>query len=110
MTNGDDLQQSVDQRLAAATSRILEKARARDYAEADRLIRARGVSFGIGTLIMGTGLVGIAVLVHDHYPREVPVIVVFAVMLWLVGGVFIDMPNWLRKRLAKQLLNRSSSR
>lgn len=110
MTNNDDLQRRVDQRLADATGRIVAKARDQDRENADRLIRARGVSFGIGTLILGTGLIGVAVLVHGRFPHDVPVIVMFAVLLWVVGGIFIDMPNWLRKRLARQLLNRSSDR
>ncbi|HET7662344.1 MAG TPA: hypothetical protein VFK31_01795 [Rhodanobacteraceae bacterium] len=108
--NDEDLQRSVDQRLADATSRVIAKARAHDRENVDRLIRARGASFGIGTLILGTGLIGIAVLVHERYPHDTPLIVLFAVMLWIVGGIFVDMPNWLRKKLAKQLMNRSSDR
>lgn len=110
MTDNEDLRRRVDETLASAAGRIIAEARARDYAEADRLIRARGVAFGIGTLILGTGLIGIAVLVHGRYPYHTPFIVVSAVLLWIVGGIFVDMPNWLRKRLAKQLLNRSPDR
>lgn len=110
MTNDDDLQRSVNEKLADATGHIVARARAQDRENVDRLIRARGVSFGIGTLILGTGLIGIAVLVHGRFPHDTPIIVLFAVMLWIVGGIFVDMPNWLRKKLAKQLMNRSSDR
>lgn len=110
MTSNEDLRDRVNQKLADATSQILAQARAKDYEEANRLIRARGVSFGIGIVVIGTGLIGIAVLLHASYPRSTPIILPLAVALWVVGAVFIDMPNWLRARLAQRLLKRSSNR
>jgi hypothetical protein len=104
-------EQRVAEQLSKATRQVLERSRARDYEEADRLLHARGVSFGIGLLVLGTGVIGLAILFNSLFPQKRNIILVFfAFALWAIGGVFIDMPNWLRARLARRLLRRSLGR
>jgi len=110
MTNDEDLQGKVNQKLADATSQIIDQAHAKDHEEAYRLLRAWGVSHGIGLLIVGTGAIGLAVLFHASFPRATPIILAIAFVFWIVGALLVDVPNWRRTRLARRLLNRSSNR
>lgn len=110
MNDGDDIKQKVDEKLADTMGQIVAQARARDYEEANLLLRAHHVSFGIGMLIIGTGVIGFAAIFHGSFPYAMPIILGIAVALWIIGAFFIDLPNWRRKRLARRLLNRSSRR
>lgn len=110
MSNNDNLQQRVNQKLADATSEIIAQARAKDYEEADRLMHAQGVSFGIGMLVLGTGVLALAAIFHRVFSWASLAYMAIAFLFWIIGAIFIDTPNWLRKRLVRRLLNRSSSR
>ena len=109
MSNDEDLQQRVNQQLADATSEIIAQSRARDYEEANRLLHAHGVSFGIGMMVLGTGVLCLAAIFHRTFSWATLMYMAAAFALWIAGAIFVDWPNWLRKRLARKLLNRSSN-
>lgn len=110
MNDRNKTQQRVEEKLAETASKIVDQARALDREEAHRLLRARSISFGLGMLVLGGGMIGVASFFQRQYPRDAAIILIFALAMWIIAGVFIDYPNWLRSRLARKLLERSQVR
>ncbi len=109
MTAENETALRVEEKLTAAANRIVEQARAEDRAEAQRLLRARAVSFGISLLAVGAGLFGVAAFVRDNHPRDAMMICGVALLLWIVGAAFLDWWNALRAQLARKLLGRAKA-
>lgn len=55
MNDQDKIRQKIEEELASAVNRIVERSRAADREEVDRLLRARSISFGFGVLVLGAG-------------------------------------------------------
>lgn len=105
----DDLQQKVNQKLADATSQIVA-ARAREFEEGSRLTHRYGATYGIGLLVLGCGAVGLAFIFRGGFSYAMPITLGIAFFAWAMGAIFIQMPNWLRRRLARRLLKHSPNR
>lgn len=110
MSDQDRIRQKAEEKLASTVSKIVEQSRAADREEVDRLLRARSISFGIGMLVLGAGMIGIAAFFNRHYPKDAAIILLFVLAMWIIAAVFIDYPNWLRVRLVRRLLKRSQGR
>ena len=110
MIDDEDLQQRVSQKLADATSQIIVQARAKEYEAGCRLLRTYGATYGIGMLVLGTGAAVLALILQDWFWLAAPIMLGVALLSWIIGAIFVQMPDWLRKRLARRLLNRESIR
>ena len=110
MIDDEDLQQRVSQKLADATSQIVVQARAKEYEAGRRLLRTYGTTYGIGVLVLGTAAAVLALILQSWLWWAAPIMLGVALPSWIIGAIFVQMPNWLHERLARRLLNRESNR